>query len=297
MRICPFFKKKLHEFLLDHYRQVIVQRDWKATHGRKIDWKSPRDINEKIQWLMCFSDTSQWSELADKYRVRDYVKRCGLEHLLVPLYGVWDKAEDINYDNLPDKFVLKCNHDSGSTFIIDKIKGFDEQLINAELNKRLKIKFGYVCGETYYNRIPPKIIAEKFVEHSGGGSSSLIDYKIWCFDGKPYSIWACYNRTSHCCYVNLYDLEWNVHPECSIFTDHYRDGKGILPKPEKLDEMLNAASVLSKGFPEVRVDLYEANGKVYFGEMTFASLAGRMDFYTPEYLEELGEQVILPVRK
>ncbi len=142
---------------------------------------------------------------------------------------------------------------------------------------------------------PPLVIAEEYlVEHNNTISSSLIDYKIWCFDGKPYSIWACYNRTKDSVLVNSYDLEWNCLPEKSIFTKHYQNGKGLLPKPKCLNRMLEAASILSKGMPEVRVDFYEVDGNVYFGELTFATLAGHIDFYTPEFLLELGNQCKLP---
>lgn len=293
-----FFRAKARNFMLDHFRHIMINRVWRAKYHREIDWDNPKDINEKIQWLMCFSDTVKWSECSDKYKVRDYVKSKGLEHILVKLYGKWDKAEDIDYDLLPNKFVLKCNHDSGTCFILDKKMGFDKEAVNKELNRKLKIKFGYQNRETYYNRIKPCIIAEEFLESNDNVfSSSLIDYKIWCFDGKPYSIWACYSRSKECTYVNIYDLDWNVHPEYSVFTNHYRDGKGKVPKPKTLEEMLKAAATLSKGFPEVRADFYEVNGKLYFGELTFASLCGMMDFYTDDYLKELGDQVILPNNK
>lgn len=293
-----YLRKKYRCFMLDHYRHIIINKVWRKKYNKKIDWDNPKDINEKIQWLMCFSDTTKWSYCADKYKVRDYVKSKGLGNILVKLYGKWDKPEEIDYDALPNKFVLKCNHDSGTCFIIDKTKGFDKETINKELNRKLKIKFGYQNMETFYNRIEPCIIAEEFLESKDTQfSSSLIDYKIWCFDGKVYSIWACYNRTKECTYVNIYDLDWHVHPECSVFTNHYRDGKGKVPKPQTLDEMIKAASILSEGFPEVRADFYEVNGQLYFGELTFASLCGWMDFYTDEYLKELGNQVVLPQKK
>ena len=243
---------------------------------------------------MRYTDTTIWTRLADKYAVRDFVKSRGLENILIPLLGKWDDANDINYDQLPDMFVLKCNHDSGSVYVINKDKGYDKNIINENLNKHLHYKFRSKFEE-HYSYIQPCIIAEEYLEQTDiNFTNSLVDYKIWCFDGKPYSIWACYNRTHECTYVNVYDLEWNCHPEHSVFTHHYRDGKGKLPKPKSLKEMLNVASVLSKGFPQVRVDLYNIDGKIYFGEMTFTSASAIMDFYTPDYLVELGNQVVLP---
>ena len=281
-------------FMLDHFHSKLVEREWLRWKGYPIDWDNPRDINEKIQWLMCFSDTSLWSVCSDKYKVREYVASKGLADILVPLYGMWTNVEDIDFDSLPDKFVIKCNHDSGSCMIIDKSEGFDPAAVRSTLAAHLKVRYGYVHGEMYYNRIVPRVVAERKLEQVSGVGNSMIDYKIWCFDGKPYSIWACYDRTSEGTYVNIYDLDWNVHPEVSVFTDHYRDGEGKVPRPESLDRMLSAAARLSEGFPEVRVDFYEAGGRLYFGEMTFASLCGKMDFYTQDYLEELGRQCVLP---
>lgn len=289
--------KRLHrEYMLDHHRVLQAERDWFEWKGYPIDWDNPRDINEKIQWLLCFSDTSSWSLCADKYRVRDYVKSKGQEDILIPLLGVWDSASDIDFESLPDRFVLKCNHDSGSTLVLDKSAGFDEAGVRDFLDSHLKKKFGYLNGELYYNSIKPCIIAEKFLQ-GGDVPGAAADYKVWCFDGEPYSVWVCYGRTSSETYVNIYDLDWNVHPEVSVFTEHYRDGRGAVPRPACLERMLEAASALSEGFPEVRVDFFVAEGRLYFGEMTFASYGGKMDFYTQEYLEELGSKCILPGKK
>lgn len=295
MNVRKHIARKWKEILLDHFFVKYTQREYVKWKGSPVDWDNPRDINDKIQWLMCYTDTSMWTYCSDKYRVREYVKSKGLGDTLIPLLGVWKKAEDIDFDSLPEKFVIKCNHDSGSTHIVDKSKGFDPTYIRKDLTKHLKVRYGYAQGEMYYNGIQPLIIAEEVLPvETQPFPGSMVDYKIWCFDGKPYGVWACYNRTKEATYVNLYDLDWNVHPEASVFTEHYRDGKGALPRPKSLDKMLQCAATLSKGFPEVRVDLYDVDGKVYFSEMTFASLMGRMDFYTQDYLNALGDQCVLP---
>ena len=286
-----FLGRKHREWELDHHPDRVVQREWKKRFGRPIDWDHPRDINEKIQWLMCFSDTSEWTRLSDKVRVRDYVAEKGYRDLLVPLLGTWKRSADIPWDSLPEKFVLKCNHDSGSTHIVGP--GTDRAAVGKALDEALGQKYGYRHGELHYNGIDPCILAEAYLD---GGRDVPVDYKVWCFDGEPYCIWACYGRTAEAVYVNVYDLDWTPRPEASVFTDHYRDGGSTLPRPETLPQMLEAAARLSEGFPEVRVDFYEVRGKLYFGEMTFASLMGRMDFYTPEFLQELGERVKLPRR-
>ena len=293
--IRSFLARKWHEWELDHHHDRVVQRDWKKTYGHTIDWSAPKDINEKIQWLMCFSDTSDWTRLSDKLKVRDYVSSKGFGNLLVPLLGSWKKASEIPFDSLPEKFVLKCNHDSGSAIVVTPDS--DREAVRESLEGSLKEKYGYRHGELHYNGIEPCIIAEAFLEGGapvpGFEDGAPADYKIWCFDGKPYCIWGCYGRTGESVYVNVYDKDWNPRPEASVFTAHYRDGRCALPRPATLPLMLEAAAALSEGFPEVRVDFYEAGGKLYFGEMTFASLCGKMDFYTPEFLRELGDQVKL----
>jgi O-antigen/teichoic acid export membrane protein len=286
-----FLGRKRREWELDHHHDRVVQRVWKTRFGRTIDWNHPRDLNEKIQWLMCFSDTSEWTRLSDKVLVRDYVTEKGFKDLLVPLLGTWKHAADIPWDTLPEKFVLKCNHDSGSTHIIDK--DTDRQSVAAALDEALKQKYGYRHGEVHYNGIDPCILAETYLD---SGDVLPIDYKVWCFDGKPYCIFVCLGRTAEYLYVNVYDLDWNPCPEACVYSDHYRDGGSSLTKPSTLPQMLEAAARLSKGFPEVRVDFYEVQGKLYFGEMTFASLMGMMNYFTPDFLQELGEQVKLPRR-
>jgi O-antigen/teichoic acid export membrane protein len=286
-----FLGRKWHEWELDHCRERVARREWKKRFGTDLDLDHPRNLNEKIQWLMCRSDTAVWTWLSDKVQVRDYVQEKGLGDLLVPLLGTWSQSADIPWDALPEKFVLKCNHDSGSTHIIDP--GTDRKAVGKALDEALKVKYGYRHGEMHYNGIAPCILAEEYLD---SGEAAPVDYKVWCFDGKPYCIWACHGRTSATVYVNVYDLDWTPRPEASVFTDHYRDGGSSLPKPATLPQMLEAAAKLSEGFPEVRVDFYEVRGKLYFGEMTFASLMGRMDFYTDDFLKELGDQVKLPRR-
>ena len=284
-----FLGRKRHEWELDHRYEPVARREWKKRFGTELDLDHPHDLNEKIQWLMCRSDTSAWTPLSDKVAVRDYVAGKGLGDLLVPVLGIWKRSGDIPWDTLPEKFVLKCNHDSGSTHIVGR--DTDRAAVSAALDEALQVKYGYRHGEMHYNGIEPCILAEQYLD---SGESVPIDYKVWCFDGKPYCIWACHGRTAEHVYVNVYDLDWTPRPEASVFTDHYRDGGCSLPKPATLPQMLEAAARLSEGFPEVRVDFYEVQGKLYFGEMTFASLMGRMDFYTPEFLRELGDQVKLP---
>ncbi len=263
-----------------------------ARDGWEANLKQPKDINEKILWLISHKASRGWGRYADKIAVREYLARCGLQELSVPLLGVWKRAADIPFAALPEKFVLKCNHDSGSTVVVDKGKGVDEAAIRASLDRALKKKFGYIGGERFYNEIPPRILAEPLLEPDPG-AKTVPDYKVWCFDGVPKYIWACYDRTGEEVAVRLYDTSWMPHDEKVQLVSHWHDA-GDRPRPKHLTRMLEAASRLSKGFPEVRVDFYEAGGKLYFGEMTFSSMGGRMEYYTPQFLRELGDYCKLP---
>ena len=276
--------------MLDHFPAAFIGMEWKRRTGYKLDWAHPRDLNEKIQWLQCYTDTRSWTRLSDKVLVREYVKEKGLGDMLVPLLGVWKHATDIPFAQLPPVFVLKCNHDSGSTHIIRP--GTDLSAVSVQLEQALSRPYGYRHGELHYNRIQPCILAESYLD---SGGIPPIDYKVWCFDGKPYCILVCYNRTPQSVCLSVYTLDWQLRPEVSVYSTHYIDGGRLLPRPATLPKMLEAAKVLSQGFPQVRVDFYEVGGKPYFGEMTFTSQAGSMDYFTPAFLKELGQQVQLPL--
>lgn len=288
-------KKKV---LLKYFHPVFVKQRWKGFKGTEIDFSNPKDINEKIQWILCYGDTSRYSKCADKLSVREYISEKGYSDILIPLLGQWKRSSDIDFESLPNKFVLKCNHDSGSYHIIDKRKGFDKESICKDLDEHMKVKYGYVHGEMYYNDIEPWIIAEEFLDDSKKTfSSSAIDYKLWSFDGKPFVFWVCYNRTKEFVFMDVYNLDWTKRPNTIISTNHYRKGEVDVPKPKQLDRMIEIASELSKGFPEVRVDFFEIDGKLYFGELTFASQCGYINYYTQDFLDDLGSHCILPIDK
>jgi hypothetical protein len=259
---------------------------------RHINWDNPKDINEKINWLKFNSDTSTWSELSDKYAVRKYIENAGFGNMLVKLYGVWSNVEEINFDELPQSFVLKSTNGSGTVMVVEDKNKLDLIEVKKTLKKWLSLKFGVMTAEPHYFSISPQIIAEELlVNDKKGVSSSLIDYKIWCFNGEPYSIWTCSNRKiGGETYVASHDLYWNIHLEHSVFVDHYRQCNNNISKPQSLDKMLNACRVLTKNFQQVRVDFYDVDGHPYFGEFTFTSSGGYMDFYTDDYLLEMGSQ-------
>lgn len=266
------------------------------TFHKFLNWRNPQNINEKINWQKFYGDISYWPKLSDKYAVREYVKSKGLDNILVKLYGKWNNPSEIDWDSLPDSFVLKMNNGSGDVEICKNKDKADKDRIIEKFGKLFNKQYFYVNAEPHYDKITPCIIAEELlnVGKQPIPTNSLIDYKIWCFGGKVDFIWACYNRTSMSAEVASYDVHWNFHPEYSVYTDHYKKASVLIPKPECLDEMIKIAEILSEGIPQVRVDLYVVDNKVYFGEMTFTSAGGFMTFYTKEKLFEMGQKIPVP---
>ena len=278
------------------FPKKLIDYRFHDVYGRFINWNSPQTLDEKINWLKLYSDTSLWPNLADKYEVRKYVSERGFSDSLVKLYGKWEKVEDIDWNSLPNQFIVKTNNGSGDVIKCSDKSSFDYSKNIKLLKNLLQLKFGYDMGEQQYAKMRPCIIVEELLdsENQAFQSDSLIDYKILSFDGRPAYVWVCFNRTSHSTDVAVYDLDWNFHPEFSISTSHYKLCTKTLPRPKALDEMVQMASVLSKGFPFVRVDLYEVGGKPYFGEMTFTPAAGFNTFFSYEFQMVLGNKIILP---
>ena len=291
------FKNWYELFLGRFFPKKLSSIRYEECYGTDINWKHPKTIDEKINWLKYYSDTTQWSLLADKYRVREYVAGCGLKDILVPLYGKWDKAADIDWGALPRQFVIKTNNASKSVLICKDKNSLDIAHWTKTIEKWMQTDYSIEKGEIHYRSIPPCIIAEQLLdaEKQAVQSSSLIDYKVWAFDGKPVYIWCCLNRTSDSVEVITYDTDWNAHPEYSENYYHFIPTDKRLPRPVTLNKMLDAAARLSKGHPQVRVDFYEVDGKLYFGEMTFTSSAGVNGFYTKEFLLQLGSLTKLPI--
>ncbi len=278
------------------FPRLIISLRFKKHFGKNVNWKNPADINEKIQWLKFNSDTSLWTQLADKYKVREFIAERIGEQYLVPLYGVWDSPLEIDFDKLPNSFVLKPNHGAGSVLIVKDKSKINTDEVRELLTKWLRSDFGVVEVEPHYMKIKRKIIAEALLEETSDITTSLTDYKIWCFDGKVFGTWCCYNRSCFIADTEWHDLDWNFKPDWSSFTAQYRNGQGRVPKPKNYEQMLEVARKLSIGFPEVRVDLYNIDGNIYFGEMTFSCAGGYIDFYSKKILNELGRLTKLPAQ-
>ncbi len=258
----------------------------------------PQTLNEKILWLALNTDTSQWSRLADKYSVREYVKECGLEDILVTLYGVWDQAKDIDFNVLPNSFVLKTTHGSADVIVVKDKQNTDLEAARQKMQNKLDEHLITSGAELHYLRIPRKIIAEEMLFNdpiSSKYSSTMIDYKIWCFNGRAQYIMVCMNRDVHgkdSVELLLYDNQWNPLPQYDVYSAEFPIASPI-PKPQDFEKMLEVAEKLAKPFPVVRVDVYNLAGKIYFGEMTFTSYGGIMNYYTDEFQQLAGNMIDL----
>jgi hypothetical protein len=272
------------------YPQKLANIFFKKQFNRSINWKNPKDLNEKINWLAFKTDTSLWTTLSDKITVRDYVVSKGFEYILPKLYAVWENPQFIDFDILPKKFVVKYNHDSGSVFLIDdKSKVSKEDLVNAI--KKKSHSFGIITAEPHYKRIEKKVFAEEYIENNNIGFS-LIDYEFWSFNGKVEYCHVYYkkniNERKKQKIFKISDWSCQKHK----VTENQENIE--IPPPEKLTEMLYIISILTKNFPQCRVGLYESNAKIYFGEFTFTSCCGRICDYTNDFLLELGSKINLP---
>lgn len=274
--------------------QKEANRCYRMHFNHDINWDTPVSLIDKTYWMLLHTDTSEWTRCADKYLVRDYVKECGLEDLLIPLYGKWDKSKDVDFNNLPNEFVIKTNHSCGTCIIVKDKKTLDIPRTRKKLNEWLSIPYGYSGMQLHYATIIPCIIAEQLLTNDDKGTvispNSMIDYKIWCINGKAESILVVYDRRQGRYCLELYDLTWNKKRDCMKPLKEYDLRDVDIPKPVCLDYMIEAAEILAKPFPEVRVDFYVLNNKPYIGEMTFTTGYG---YFTDEYYDYLGGKIDL----
>ena len=278
----------------------VAQLKYMYKCHRLPHFQHPRDINNKINWLKFYGDTSQWPLLSDKYRVRSFVQKNGFESNLIPLIGKWDNAEQIDWDNLPRQFVMKTNNGCGDVVVCKDKNQMDKNKTLNHFRSILKKTYGALTGEPHYSLIPPCIIAEQLLDNNTqpNGSTTLIDYKIWCFNGEPAYI-VCYSNRHDKFYteIGVYDKKWHCHPEFLKYSSHYKKEHSPIPKPSCIEEVLQMAAQLSKGHPQLRVDLYVVDNHVYFGELTFSSSGGYMSHFTQSFLDKLGDLTVLPIDK
>ncbi len=247
--------------------ETYLRKKYKAIMGRELDLDSPETFSEKLQWLKLYDRKPEYSVYADKYAVREHIAKTLGEQYLIPLLGVWDSPDEIDFDSLPDKFVLKCTHNSGLGMCICTDKSsLDTSKVRAELKKGLEQNYYFTGREWPYKNIKPRIIAEKYITDTED-SAGLSDYKFFCFNGTADSVMLCLERNTGDTKFYFFDKDWNL--KRLNVRGKNAPADFTLPKPECTDEMFAAAEKLSQGFRFIRIDLYQSCGKVYFGEMTF----------------------------
>lgn len=282
--IRKIFKKALHLILPLFPKKIGRSILYRIFLGKKLNLSNPVDFNEKINWLIVNEYDEKYGQLADKYKVREFIIKKGLEKHLPKLYGVYDNIDSINYNSLPNSFVIKPNNGCGNVFICKNKNEFDFEKCKKSLKKALKSDFSKKLLEYHYSYIDSKIICEEYLDD--GIHFQPNDYKFYCFDGKVECILVCSEREKKL-RLDYYDKNWNY---LNYSLEKYRNPKKI-PKPSLLTEMISLAEIISENFKFVRVDLYEINNKVYFGELTFTPAAGLIYYNTEESLKYLGSLI------
>lgn len=265
-----------------------LKRKYKAKFHRELNLEHPKSYNEKLQWLKLYDRRKIYPEMVDKYAAKEYVASIIGSKYVIPTIGVWDHFDDIDFDTLPEQFVLKCTHDSGGLVICKDKSKLDIKKVKKKIEFSLKRDFYYVSREWPYSQVKPRIIAEKYMEDDYG---ELRDYKYYCFDGRMEMMMIAYDRFSETGTKTVYcDKNYN---KIDIIWGHQASIAEI-PKSEKFDEMRVLAEKLSVGIPQVRVDFYLVENKIYFGELTLFD-GGGFDVIKPYEMDlKFGEYIKLP---
>lgn len=292
-----------------------LEKIFKASMGYSLNLENPQTFNEKLQWLKLYNRNPAYTVMVDKYKVRDYIKETIGEEYLIPLLGVWDKAEDIDFDKLPNQFVLKCTHDSGGLCICRNKSIFDRRQCVEYLNKRLSNNYYKQWREWPYKNVSPKIIAEQYIDVTQNTplkcgdimsveelqcEQGLLDYKFMCFSGRVQALFldigVVKGSSKHAenYYRNVYDREFNLLP-----VKETRENYPLKIKmPDNFNQMVEIAEKLSSGMPHVRVDLYNVKGRIFFGEFTFFHGSGLSNFFVPKEWDKIfGDWIDLPKKR
>lgn len=268
------------------YLKVIYQ----LVMGKKLDLKNPQTFNEKLQWLKINDRKSQYTQIVDKFEVRKYIAKEIGEEYLIPLLGVYDNFDEIDFETLPNQFVLKPTHTSGNVYVCKDKSQINYDELKREINNWLKRQYYWIHREWPYQNVKPRIICEKYMVDES--SEGLKDYKFMCFNGEVKCSFVCSNRDSKAgLSLDFYDMNWEILP----FTRKYPNSGTLIPKPKTFDKMVNYAGKLSRDMFFVRVDFYEVDGQLYFGELTLYPGAGLEEFTPESYDELLGSWIKLPI--
>lgn len=271
--------------------EQLIKKRFRKRLGREVNLKNPTKYNDKLQWLKLYWKDPLATKCADKYEVREFIEEEIGEKYLNELYSVYESVDEINLDELPNSFVLKGTHGSGYNIICK-----DKTLMNWEkefkkMKRWLRNNYYWSKREWVYKDIKPRIICEKYMEDETG--KAPMDYKIFCFSGKPKMIQVDVDRFGEH-KQNFYDIDWNF---MNVEIENFSDQSVEVERPKLLNEMLKLSEKLSKNFPQVRVDFYSFNNKIIFGELTFFHHSGMGKFFPPEFEEEMGSYFKLPINK
>ncbi|WP_417350350.1 ATP-grasp fold amidoligase family protein [Gordonibacter pamelaeae] len=271
--------------------RAFIQLYYFARFRRFCDFDDPKTFNEKLQWLKLNDRNPLYITLVDKCEVKAWVaERIGSEHV-VPTLGVWDSFDEIDFEALPERFVLKCTHDSEGVVVVSDRAQFGLEAAKAKIEAALKCNFYYIGREWPYLNVKPRIIAEEYMEDLRHGE--LRDYKFFCFDGEPKVMFVASGRGAGQTKFDYFDTHFNRFD----IKQHYPNSEGEIERPETFGRMMDAARTLSRGIPHVRIDFYEVDGKMYFGECTFYHFSGFMPFEPDEWDEVFGSWLFLPADK
>lgn len=290
-------QRTIYLSLLGFYNSMsdekYLKMQFKNTFGYELDLDNPQTYSEKLQWLKLYDRNPLYTTMVDKAAVKDYVAEKIGEQYIIKTLGVWDRFDDIDFDALPEQFVLKCTHDSGGVVICKDKSDLNIPSAKRKIEKSLRRNYYSQNREWIYKGIKPRIIAEEYMEDTKTGE--LRDYKFFAFDGEVKAMFIAserYNKNTETRF-DFFDKEFNHLP----FTNGHPNADVSPEKPEKYDEMVALAEKLSVGIPQARIDFYEVDGKVYFGEITFFHWSGMMPFKPHEWDKKFGEWIKLPERR
>ncbi len=268
---------------------IFLKIKYRLVMGKPLELKSPKTFNEKLQWLKLYDRKPEYTKLVDKYEVRKYIAKTIGEQYLIPLLGVYDSFDDIDFDKLPNQFVLKPNHTSGDIYICKDKSTIDFNELRKKVNKWLKRKYYYIHREWPYKNVKPRIICEELLQTNDGRLPN--DYKFHCFNGEPDNVMVCIERDTGNPKFYFFDKRWTL---LRYNIRGVNTPRGFsLEKPKQIDKMFEIAKELSRGFPFVRIDLYNENERVYFGEFTFFPQSGFDTNLTSEADLILGNKIKL----
>lgn len=265
----------------------FLKLKYKEKIGKKLNLDNPKTYNEKLQWLKLNDRNPEYTKMVDKYEVKQYVADNIGKEYIIPTLGVYNNFDEIDFESLPNKFVIKCTHDSGGIVICEDKNKFDVKEAKNKIDKCMKKNFYYAFREWPYKNIKPKIIIEKYMTDESG--IELKDYKFFCFNGEPKFLFVAIDRPNNTKF-NFYDMNFCKLP----FKQHYENFDKKIEKPKGFNKMVELSKKLSKDIPHVRVDFYDINGQVFFGEMTFYHFAGLEKFEPEEWDYKIGNMLVLP---